>query len=126
MNKQFRFVLFVLMNIVNYALVLLGVLLYRGGGPVVYPLFLAMQPALVIANYFVSEKLWQIVLLSVHLLISTVFSNLLQAHLYAINIAAGETYAVGRAAAFIGSIYVIVLSVVAIIIKHSLGKNRKG
>ena len=117
---------FVLMNIVNYVLVLLGVLLYRGSGPVVYPLFLAMQPALVIANYFVSEKLWQIVLLSVHLLISTVFSNLLQAHLYAINIAAGETYAVGRVAAFIGSIYVIVLSVVAIIIKHSLGKNRKG
>jgi len=124
MNKQFRFVLFVLMNIVNYALVLLGVLLYRGGGPVVYPLFLAVQPALVIANYYVSEKLWQIIVLSVHLLVSTIVSNLFQAHLYAIHIAGGETYAVGKMAAIIGSIYVITLSVVAIIIKHSLTKTK--
>lgn len=124
MNKQFRFVLFVLMNIVNYALVLLGVLLYRGGGPVVYPLFLAVQPALVIANYYVSEKLCQIIVLSVHLLVSTIVSNLLQAHLYAIHIAGGETYTVGKVAAIIGSIYVITLSVVAIIIKHSLTKTK--
>ena len=99
-------------------MVLLGVLLYRWGSPLLYPLFLLLQPALVLANYFVSTKIWQLSVLSVHLLISTIIANLLSTHLYAINIAAGETYTVGKAAAIIGCAYVIGLSIAAIIIKR--------
>ncbi len=116
--KALKVVLFVLMNIANYVLVLLGVLLYRWGSPLLYPLFLLLQPALVLANYFVSTKIWQLSVLSVHLLISTIIANLLSTHLYAINIAAGETYTVGKAAAIIGCAYVIGLSIAAIIIKR--------
>ena len=116
--KALKVVLFVLMNIANYVLVLLGVLLYRWGSPLLYPLFLLLQPALVLANYFVSTKILQLSVLSVHLLISTIIANLLSTHLYAINIAAGETYTVGKAAAIIGCAYVIGLSIAAIIIKR--------
>ena len=80
--KALKVVLFVLMNIANYVLVLLGVLLYRWGSPLLYPLFLLLQPALVLANYFVSTKIWQLSVLSVHLLISTIIANLLSTHLY--------------------------------------------
>ncbi len=120
MNK-FKFALFIVMNIVNYVLVVLACLLWRGGSPVTAPLFLVLQPVLVIANLFVSQKDWQFFVLSVHLLISTIAANAIGGLLYYWNIAPGsETLLVCKYEVAIGEIYVIILSIGAILIKRWL------
>ena len=114
------------MNIVNYVLVLLAFLGFRlGAGISIFYLF--CQPALVVANYLVSQKIWQLALLSVHLLISTIIANMSSVQLYYQFVSSdSETLLVGKIAVQIGIVYVVIISVIAIIIA-SLEKlnNRK-
>ena len=114
MNKKTK--LFLLMNIGNYMLVLLAFLGFRLGAGISI-IFLLCQLALVVANYFVSQKIWQLALLSVHLLISTIIANLASVQLYFQFVSSdSETLLVGRIELLIGIIFVIIISVIAIII----------
>lgn len=121
--RALRVLIFIIMNITNYALVLLGVFCYKCGSLILFPLFLIIQTLLVIANFFTSTKIWQLSVLSVNLLISTILCIIFQTHLYAINVAAGETYLVGKGMLLVGCAYVIGLSIAAIILKRDKIKN---
>jgi len=124
MNKL-RFTFFILMNIINYVLVVPAVLLYKGGSPVTIPLFLSLQLALIIADFFASENTRQLCILSINLLISTIVANILSTQLYYHNISSdAETLLVGKYEVIIGSIYVIVLSCAAVAIKY-IRQNKK-
>ena len=104
------------MNIGNYILVLLAFLGFRLGAGISI-IFLLCQLALVVANYFVSQKIWQLALLSVHLLISTIIANMASVQLYYQFVSSdSETLLVGRIELQIGIIFVIIISVIAIII----------
>ncbi len=114
------------MNIGNYVLVLLAFLGFRlGAGICIF--FLLCQPALVVANYYVSKKIWQLVLLSVHLLISTIIANMASVQMYYQFISSdSETLLVGQIAVQIGIVYVAVISALAIIIKLLKNLQDKG
>ena len=115
MNKKTK--LFLLMNIGNYVLVLLAFLGFRLGAGISVIFFLFCQPALVFVNYYVSQRIWQLAVLSGHLLISTIIANMASVQLYYQFISSdSETLLVGRIEAQIGIVYVIILSVIAIII----------
>lgn len=114
MNKKTK--LFLLMNIGNYVLVLLAFLGFRLGAGISV-IFFFCQPALVFVNYYVSQRIWQLAVLSGHLLISTIIANMASVQLYYQFISSdSETLLVGRIEAQIGIVYVIILSVIAIII----------
>ncbi|MCR5635873.1 MAG: hypothetical protein K6F76_01650 [Clostridiales bacterium] len=120
MNK-FKLALFVVMNIVNYVLVVLACLLWKCGSMVIDPIFLVLQPVLVVANLFVSQKNWQFIILSFHLLISTIAANAISGLLYYSNIApSSETLLVCKYEIVIGGVYVAILSVAAVLIKRWL------
>ena len=72
MNKKTK--LFLLMNIGNYVLVLLAFLGFRLGAGISVIFFLFCQPALVFVNYYVSQRILQLAVLSGHLLISTIIT----------------------------------------------------
>ena len=108
MNKKTK--LFLLMNIGNYVLVLLAFLGFRLGAGISVIFFLFCQPALVFVNYYVSQRIWQLAVLSGHLLISTIIANMASVQLYYQFISSdSETLLVGRIEAQIGIVYVIIL-----------------
>lgn len=95
MNKKTK--LFLLMNIGNYVLVLLAFLGFRLGAGISVIFFLFCQPALVFVNYYVSQRIWQLAVLSGHLLISTIIANMASVQLYYQFISSdSETLLVGR------------------------------
>lgn len=105
------------MNIGNYVLVLLAFLGFRLGAGISVIFFIFCQPALVLTNYFVSQKVWQLAVLSGHLLISTIIANMASIQLYYKFVSSdSETLLVGQVAVQIGIIYVIFISVIAIIV----------
>ena len=125
MNKV-KFALFIVMNVVNYILVVLACLLWKYGGPVLDPLLLLLQPILVVTNLLVSQKTWQFCVLSVNLLISTIAANAIGGLLYYFNIApSSETLLVCKYEVAIGAIYVLILSVGAVLIKNWLKEVNK-
>ena len=70
------------MNFVNYSLVLLAFLGFGLGFGISIIFLIFCQPALVSANYYVSQKVWQLGLLSGHLLISTIIANMVSVQMY--------------------------------------------
>ena len=117
LRNEHPLLFFLLMNAVNYVLVLLAFSLFRFGVGVSC-LFLLIQPALVFANYYFSKRIWQLVILSANLLLSTVIANMADVQLYYRFVSSdSETLLVGELEVIIGIIYVAVLSLIAIIIK---------
>ena len=103
------------MNIINYVLVLLAFVLFRLGAGVSL-FFLLIQPALVFANYFFSQKIWQLFILSANLLLSTIIANMSAIQLYYRFVSSDfETLLVGKLAVVIGIVYVLILSFIAVI-----------
>ncbi len=106
---------FILMNIINYVLVLLAFVLFRLGAGVSL-FFLLIQPALVFANYFFSQKIWQLFILSANLLLSTIIANMSATQLYYRFVSSDfETLLVGKLEVVIGIVYVLILSFIAVI-----------
>ena len=106
------------MNFANYSLVLLAFLGFRLGFGISVIFFLFCQPALVFANFYFSQKVWQLSLLSVHLLISTIIANMASTQLFYTFISSDpETLLVGQLEVQVGIVYVAVLSAIAIIVK---------
>ncbi len=115
--KTNRLLLFALMNLANYVLVLLACALY-GIGFGIALLFFVLQPILTAANYTVSKKTWQLIVLSAHQLISTTIANCTSVQLYYQNISSDwGTLFVGKYEILICFVYVIIISVLAIVIK---------
>ena len=123
--KKNRLLSFALMNLANYVLVLLACTLY-GVGFGTALLFFVLQPILTAANYTVSKKTWQLIVLSAHQLISTTIANCTSVQLYYQNISSdSETLLVGKYAFIIGCVYVIILSVIAIGIKPARSLSQR-
>lgn len=118
--------LFVLMNIINYTLVLFAFLLYPLGGPVYIPLAIISQLLLAFFNYKFTYKVWQIVLLSADLILSTVMANRLIIYLFMKNISNdGETAILGNYVFWIGLIFVIFITVTSTVVKAFSLKTKK-
>ena len=123
--KKNRLLLFTIMNLANYVLVLLACTLY-GVGFGTALLFLVLQPVLTAVNYIASEKTWQLIVLSVHLLISTLIANYMSVQLYYQNISSDSgTLLVGKYAIIIGCVYVIILSAITIGIKAARSLSQR-
>ena len=117
LRNEHSLLCFLLMNVVNYVPVLLAFGLFRLGAGVSF-LFLLIQPALVFANYFFSQRIWQLGVLSANLLLSTIIANMSVGQLYYKFVSNDpETPLVSEIIVKIGIIYVLALSLIAIIIK---------
>lgn len=115
--------LYIVTIILNYILILFSVLFYRGGAPVVWPVLLLSQGGLSIINCMVSKKLYQFAILSANLLVSTIIANIVEAQLYMQKIGGGtETLLFGQMGLFVGCIYVVIISVLAIFLKKIISK----
>lgn len=123
--SKIRFGLLVVTNIANYILLLFSILFYSLGYRI-FPIFICTQLAMTIINYAVSESLKQQGILSINLLISTVIANTLANLLYVKNISAdGGTLLVGKYAVIIGSVFVAVISVIAMFFKYKTNKSKQ-
>lgn len=115
--------LYIVTLILNYSLILFSVLFYRGGVLILYPLFLMSQFVFVIINCLISRKIYQFTILSVNLLISTIIANKVFPQLYSKNICgSSESYLVEHYALIFGCIYVVIISVLAILLKKIISK----
>lgn len=115
--------LYIVTLILNYSLILFSALFYRGGALILYPLFLMSQFVFVIINCLISRKIYQFTILSVNLLISTIIANNVFSQLYSKNICGGsESYLVDHYALTFGCIYVVIISVLAILLKKIISK----
>ena len=109
--------------ILNYSLILFSALLYRGGSPLIEPVLLMSQGILTVINCIVSRNLIQFAILSANLLVSTIVANIVATQLYYHNISADdETLIFGWWALIIGCIYVVIISVLAILLKKIISK----
>lgn len=124
MNK--RILLFLFMNILNYIMVLFAFILYPSGAPLHIPMMLISQSILLFLNYVISFKIWHIILLSLHLIISTIISNKLSIYLYMQNISNdGETAIVGNYIFWIGLAFVVFTSLISICLKNHLLESKE-
>ena len=115
--------LYIVTLILNYSLILFSALFYRGGALILYPLFLMSQFVFVIINCLISRKIYQFTILSVNLLISTIIANNVFPQLYSKNICGGsEAELLYRYALTFGCIYVVIISVLAILLKKIISK----
>lgn len=115
--------LYIVTLILNYSLILFSVLFYRGGALIIYPILLMSQCVFVIINCLISRKVYQFTILSVNLLISTIIANNVFSQLYSKNICGGsEAELVYRYALTFGCIYVVIISVLAILLKKIISK----
>ena len=115
--------LYIVTLILNYSLILFSALLYRGGSPLIEPVLLMSQGILTVINCIVSRNLIQFAILSANLLVSTIVANIVATQLYYHNISADdETLIFGWWALIIGCIYVVIISVLAILLKKIISK----
>ena len=115
--------LYIVTLILNHSLILFSALLYRGGSPLIEPVLLMSQGILTVINCIVSRNLIQFAILSANLLVSTIVANIVATQLYYHNISADdETLIFGWWALIIGCIYVVIISVLAILLKKIISK----
>lgn len=115
--------MYIVTLILNYSLILFSVLFYRGGGSLIEPVLLLSQGILTIINCIVSRNLIQFAILSANLLVSTIVANIVATQLYFQNISADdETLIFGWWALIIGCIYVVIISILAILLKKIISK----
>lgn len=107
-----------LISVLNYILVLFGLVFYRGGAPLITLFFILTQAALTVMNCLTAKNIPELIWYSVNLLVSTIIGNILSSQLYYHNISSdSRTLLVGKVMLQIGIVYVIAISVIAIIIK---------
>lgn len=115
--------LYIVTLILNYSLILFSALFYREGSPLIEPVLLMSQGILTVINCIVSRNLIQFAILSANLLVSTIVANIVATQLYYHNISADdETLIFGWWALIIGCIYVVIISVLAILLKKIISK----
>lgn len=115
--------LYIVTLILNYSLILFSALFYREGSPLIEPVLLMSQCILTVINCIVSRNLIQFAILSANLLVSTIVANIVATQLYYHNISADdETLIFGWWALIIGCIYVVIISVLAILLKKIISK----
>lgn len=116
---------YVFAALANFIPVLCGCLLFRGGAPLLWPLFIILQIILTCINYGVSDRKSDVLFLSSQLLISTIIANLLLTHLYYALISSDdETLIVGYAGGRVGVIFVLVLSLISLGMKALVGGKK--
>ena len=104
--------------LVNYSLVLLACIFYRGGAPLGWAICFWGQIFLTIFNFKVSLKRSELAILGANLLVSTVAANALSTYLYYSNIISDpETILVGRLGTAVGVAFVCTISLIALFIK---------
>ena len=120
-----RWIAFFLMIVVNLSLIYPAATYYVKGAPFLFPVFLIAQVIFTVLNFLVSEKMFQLIILSVELLLSTIIAHIVCTLLYYHNVSSdAETLLVGQYEVLLGSFFVIVISLIAIFIKRALIKKR--
>ena len=115
---------YILVTLANYIPVLCGCLLFRGGAPLLWPLFIIMQILLVSLNYSTAKGILGVLFLNANLTVSTIIANWLFTHLYYTLISSdSETLIVGYVGGEIGTIFVLVLSLISVLIKALTGRK---
>lgn len=115
---------YILVTLANYIPVLCGCLLFRGGAPLLWPLFIIMQILLVSLNYSTANGKLGVLFLNANLLVSTIAANWLFVYLYYTLISSdSETVIVGYVGGEIGAIFVLVLSLISVLIKALTGRK---
>ena len=116
---------YILVTLANYIPVLCGCLLFRGGAPLLWPLFIIMQILLVSLNYSTANGKLGVLFLNANLLVSTIAANWLFVYLYYTLISSdSETVIVGYVGGEIGAIFVLVLSLISVLIKALTGRKK--
>ncbi|MBQ6558989.1 MAG: hypothetical protein IJL81_06430 [Clostridia bacterium] len=110
----------VAISLLNYIPVLLSVLLFRFGAPLLWPVFIISQVVLIIINFVLSRKKSELIIYSINLLLSTVIANALLTYLYYHIVSDdAETIMVGELGLFVGAVFVFVLSLIFILFKRN-------
>lgn len=123
LQSKARTSLYIVTLILNYILILFSALFYREGSSLIEPVLLLSQGILTVINCIVSRNQIQFAILSVNLLVSTIVANIVATQFYYHNISAdNETLIFGWWALIIGCIYVVVISVLAILLKKIISK----
>lgn len=123
LQSKVRTTLYIVTLILNYSLILFSALFYREGSPLIEPVLLMSQGILTVIICIVSRNLIQFAILSANLLVSTIVANIVATQLYYHNISADdETLIFGWWALIIGCIYVVIISVLAILLKKIISK----
>lgn len=123
LQSKVRTTLYIVTLILNYILILFSALFYREGSSLIEPVLLMSQGILTVINCIVSQNLIQFAILSANLLVSTIVANIVATQLYYHNISADdETLIFGWWALIIGCIYVVIISVLAILLKKIISK----
>ena len=78
---------YVIATAANYIPALCACLFFRGGGPVMFPLLIALQIILTLLNFFIANSKKPMIFLSANLLVSTIIANVLSTYLYYTNMA---------------------------------------
>lgn len=116
---------YVFAALANFIPVLCGCLFFRGGAPLLWPLFIILQIILTCINYGVADRKSDVLFLSSQLLISTIIANWLSTRLYYTLISPdGETLIVGYAGGEVGIIFVLVLSLISLVVKAVTGRKK--
>lgn len=104
--------------IINYSLVLLACIFYRGGAPLGWAICFWGQIFLTVFNFKVSLKRSELAILGANLLVSTVAANALSTYLYYSNISPDlETILVGRLVTVVSAVFVCIISLIELFIK---------
>lgn len=123
LQSKARTSLYIVTLILNYILILFSALFYREGSSLIEPVLLLSQGILTIINCIVSRNQIQFAILSVNLLVSTIVANIVATQFYYHNISAdNETLIFGWWTLIIGCIYVVIISVLAILLKKIISK----
>lgn len=108
----------------NYLILLICVVGFRGGSPLTL-MFPVLQVCLSWFNYSNSEKWQTVLMLEIHLLISTVLGLYLEGYLYLKYVYYdAEGVVVFYAGLMIGTVFVFVLGVITTLIKYFSIRNR--
>ena len=111
---------YVIATAANYIPALCACLFFRGGGPVMFPLLIALQIILTLLNFFIANSKKPMIFLSANLFVSTIIANVLSTYLYYTNISSdSETILVGEWATIIGAGFVFILSLIFILLKRN-------
>lgn len=117
---------YITLTLINYIPVLLACLCFQAGAFVIWFLFIASQIMLVIFNSLFTDKISVLTFLSANLIVSTIIANLLSFYLYYWIISpSSETLLVGKLGMIVGVIFVLIISLVAILIKALIIKSQK-
>ncbi len=109
-----------------YSLVLLDVLLYRGGGPLSITVFLLLVPLLYYLFYSSTKKVFAFLLLCLNMGLASLLASYLSTRLYYHNVSNdGMTPTVGMFLAFLGLAVIALFTLALMITKAIANRDRE-